>query len=325
MNVKAIMQYLGKCRREISELANVRGEKSVSYWFDYLWCAVRHGCLIRQYVYGEFYRLSSIDRKESMTYPRLIKVFKKLNHPDYVHLLENKRDFNVHFAPYVKREWIYIPETDFNTFCEFADRHNYVIVKPLDLCEGQGVYGLQLLKDNDKRKPVYEELSGKNIMVEQCIKQHKDMNMGGRSVNTIRMHTILDKDGNVHCFKPVFRAGVGDAVVDNYCAGGCCYEVDLELGVLITPSLSKDHIQHKIHPGTNKIVYGYQIPNWDKVIVDITNAAKMLPQCRFIGWDIAITDNGIELIEGNHNPDYEFIEFFGTRGWYAKTREWISY
>ena len=73
MNVKAIMQYLGKCRREISELANVRGEKSVSYWFDYLWCAVRHGCLIRQYVYGEFYRLSSIDRKESMTYPRLIK------------------------------------------------------------------------------------------------------------------------------------------------------------------------------------------------------------------------------------------------------------
>ena len=50
MNVKAIMQYLGKCRREISELANVRGEKSVSYWFDYLWCAVRHGCLIRQYV-----------------------------------------------------------------------------------------------------------------------------------------------------------------------------------------------------------------------------------------------------------------------------------
>ena len=39
MNVKAIMQYLGKCRREISELANVRGEKSVSYWFDYLWCA----------------------------------------------------------------------------------------------------------------------------------------------------------------------------------------------------------------------------------------------------------------------------------------------
>lgn len=104
MNVKAIMQYLGKCRREISELANVRGEKPVSYWFDYLWCAVRHGCLIRQYVYGEFYRQSSIDRKESMTYPRLIKVFKKLNHPDYVHLLENKRDFNVHFAPYVKRE-----------------------------------------------------------------------------------------------------------------------------------------------------------------------------------------------------------------------------
>ena len=41
--------------------------------------------------------------------------------------------------------------------------------------------------------------------------------------------------------------------------------------------------------------------------------------------ELTITDNGIELIEGNHNPDYELIEFFGTRGWYAKTREWISY
>lgn len=29
MNVKAIMQYLGKCRREISELANVRREVSL--------------------------------------------------------------------------------------------------------------------------------------------------------------------------------------------------------------------------------------------------------------------------------------------------------
>lgn len=115
MNVKNYIQYLGKCRREISKLANSKGEE-FSYWFDYLWCAARHGCLIRQYVYGDFYRQSSIDRKESMTYRRFVKVFKRLNHPDYVHLLENKRDFNIHFAPYVQREWMYMPETDFTTF-----------------------------------------------------------------------------------------------------------------------------------------------------------------------------------------------------------------
>lgn len=323
MRTKQVFNYLSKCNRKIKELTKVNRGGYFSIWFDYLWCAARHGCLIRQYVYGDFYRQSSIDRKESMTYRRFVKVFKRLNHPDYVHLLENKRDFNIHFAPYVQREWMYMPETDFTTFCKFADKHSFVIVKPLDLCEGKGVHGLQLPKDEDERKKVYEELSKENIMVEQCIKQHKDMNMGGRSVNTIRMHTILDKSGNVHCFKSILRAGIGDAIVDNYCAGGCCYEVDLELGVLITPSFSKDHIKHKIHPGTNKIVYGYQIPNWNKVIVDITNAAKMLPQCRFIGWDIAITDDGIELIEGNHNPDYELMEFFGTHGWYAKTKEWI--
>jgi hypothetical protein len=68
---------------------------------------------------------------------------------------------------------------------------------------------------------------------------------------------------------------------------------------------------------------GCQIPNWEKVISGVKDAAKSFPQCRFIGWDVAIIENGIELIEGNHNPDYELIEFVGTKGWYGKIKQFI--
>ena len=33
---------------------------------------------------------------------------------------------------------------------------------------------------------------------------------------------------------------------------------------------------------------------------------------------MAITIDGVELIEGNHNPDYELLEFLGSTGYYEK-------
>ena len=56
---------------------------------------------------------------------------------------------------------------------------------------------------------------------------------------------------------------------------------------------------------------GFQIPNWNVLLQEVEEAAKLLPQCRFIGWDVAITEMGIELIEGNHNPGLYTMESIG--------------
>lgn len=45
-------------------------------------------------------------------------------------------------------------------------------------------------------------------------------------------------------------------------------------------------------------------------------AAEYLPQVGIIGWDVAITEDGIDMIEGNHNPDYELYEYLGSNGYY---------
>ena len=35
-----------------------------------------------------------------------------------------------------------------------------------------------------------------------------------------------------------------------------------------------------------------------------------IPQVRYIGWDIAFTNNGPELVEGNEYPGYGLLQFY---------------
>ena len=37
-------------------------------------------------------------------------------------------------------------------------------------------------------------------------------------------------------------------------------------------------------------------------------AARVVPQMRYIGWDIAITKNGPVMVEGNNLPGYDMCQ-----------------
>lgn len=69
---------------------------------------------------------------------------------------------------------------------------------------------------------------------------------------------------------------------------------------------------------------GFKVSNWHIAIDSVIKAAEKLPQCRFIGWDVAITTKGIELIEGNHNPYHGTFEIMGIeRLWWPKLKAMI--
>jgi len=56
---------------------------------------------------------------------------------------------------------------------------------------------------------------------------------------------------------------------------------------------------------------GMQIPHWDKVVNMVMEAAKIPEDMRYIGWDIAITDEGCELIEGNRRQGCNGMQLDG--------------
>lgn len=290
-------------------------------YIDYAMAVIKHRCLIRQYVIGKFWKLSNPERAKVLTYHRMVKLFDLYNNQKYIHILNEKADFNAYFKDFVHRDWLYVPKASQAEFEKFLRKHDAIIVKPVDGVEGGGVRKF-VFSDSPQvdMQNLYEKLKKEDVLVEQIIIQHPRMVFGNTSVNTIRTHTILDSKGKAHVIKAILRAGVGDSVVDNYCQGGSIYEVDLQTGLVCTFGQSKNNSKSYIHPGTDIVMLGYKIPNWDIVISECERAAEQLPQIRIIGWDVAITDDGIELIEGNHNPDYELLEFLGSTGYYQKIK-----
>lgn len=323
MTPSFIFNYIKRCHSSLKELATQQNVSLMYLWFDFAKCSVAHKAILNHYTRGKLYKSKGCERKKSLTYGRIVDTINRCNSREFIPVLNNKHLFNRHFSAYVNRRWLYSKEMTPEQFADLCNSFDKLIVKPEDGLEGMGVRKIQAPKTPEQQKALFDELSKTPAMIEECIIQHPGMIFNNTSVNTIRAHSIIDRNGKVHLFKTLLRAGVGDSVVDNYAHGGCAYEVDITTGRIISPSLQKNGGEIYIHPGTDMFMLGRQIPNWESVLDGVAKAHQLLPQCRFIGWDVAVTPTGIELIEGNHNPDYELIEFFGSTGWYEKIKPYI--
>ena len=262
----------------LKELSNETGFSTLRLLNDYFWSVIRHGTLIRQYTIGEFWRKSNMERSKCLTYPRMVRYMNKYNNRNFIHYLNEKHHFNRYFHEFVKRDWLYVRDVDESSFSQFLDRHECISTTT---------------EKSDGIRPL----------------------MKRKTINTIRTMTILDRNGKGHVVKAMLRAGVGDTVVDNYAQGGSIYEVDVNSGVVNSYGKSKAGNLHLLHPGTDIVMLGYKIPKWEQVVELSEKAAEHLPQVRIIGWDVAITQNGVQMIEGNHNPDYELYEYIGSTGY----------
>lgn len=326
MNLSAAFSRIGKYTAALSQLNAREGWgflRSIHTYFDYMEAFLIHGCLIDQYVNGRFYSFRNYYRKRIITQRRLEHIIGRANASESIPLLENKALFNRHFSRWVSRKWVLsesMTPDDFEAVCLSASA---IFIKPLDAYEGKGIRRVASPVSPQERRKLYDELRQGRYIIEQELSRHTGMIFGNRSVNTLRINTLLDKAGNVHIFKPVLRAGIGDAFVDNYNAGGVEYAVDLATGVISMPGYRGGELSQINHPGTDIRMVGYRIPMWQEIIECVECAAKHIPGCRYVGWDVAVTPDGIELIEGNHNPGYVCMEYFGETGWYDKLRKYL--
>lgn len=297
--------------------------RSAATYFDYLGAFIWHGCLLDQYVNGKFYTFRNYYRRKIITQRRLECIIGIVNSPESIPLLENKSRFNKHFSTWVSRKWLLSESMTLSEFADICQSSTAIFVKPLDAYEGKGIQRIVSPTAQSDIRQLYDELKQGRLIVEQELHQHKDMIFGNKSVNTLRINTLLDKNGEVHFFKPVLRAGIGDAYVDNYNAGGVEYAVDLESGIITMPGYCKGELKQIYHPGTDIKMVGYEIPMWSEVLKNVAAAARHIPGCRYVGWDAAIRPDGVELIEGNHNPGYVCMEYFGETGWYDKLKKYL--
>ena len=109
----------------------------------------------------------------------------------------------------------------------------------------------------------------------------------------------------------MLRAGLKGSHVDNWGSGGIGYDFDIETGVCVGYGRDKKNHPYIYHPGSNVNMMGFQLPEYQRLKETIIQLSQVEPKARFVGWDIAITPSGYELVEMNCPGGHDFLQAFG--------------
>jgi hypothetical protein len=121
----------------------------------------------------------------------------------------------------------------------------------------------------------------------------------GPTVCCVRAQTFIARDGSARLLAAVFKLQPGRVGVDHLVYGAVGCWVDPETGVLGRGRTRDSLADVTTVPGTDRSFVGFQLPHWPEVKAVALRAAAAFPWARAIGWDIAITDRGPVLLEGN--------------------------
>lgn len=219
-------------------------------------------------------------------------------------ILEDKILFLNSFKDFIRREYFSLNEVegDLKHVADMLSNSSGRVV--LKNSHGQVGAEVEVISCHDYRpQSLIEYMKKKNYnLVEEYVIQHKSlMELSPTGLNTIRIFTQLHK-GKVGILGARLRISV-NSPVDNMGAGNLAASVDIETGVVNGPGVYSDITKEdqEIHPITKRFIKGFSIPFWKDTVNLVERAALHRPENKSIGWDIAITEIGPELIEGNHN------------------------
>ena len=265
---------------------------------DIINCALIYGSGYMDYFEFEFYLLNKRERSTYITSNINNNIIKKYNNPKYNYIFDDKSVFNNTFKEFLKREYTNLKNLKYEDFVNFVKCKDKIVVKPLNECGGKGVKIISIDKKSDLEKIFNSLIRNKQFLVEDYINQCKQMSLlYNKSVNTLRILTFY-KNKKVYILKSILKIGNG-GIVDNFSSGGMYTFVD-ENGKVYVPAIDEDGNVFEVHPLSKKKIVGFEIPKYKEVIDFVKKLGMVVPEVRYVGWDIAITDNGPVVVEGNN-------------------------
>lgn len=288
--------------REVSEQAR---RPAPLVFCDMAWCGLKYKAGYLDYALFQFWQMNGAQRETVLTRGKNNRYVAALNDRSGWKYFEEKTAFLAKFAPYIGRKWIDLNHADAQQLQAFGQQAGAFIVKPADGTHGDGVERIDADAVQDW-PALFSTLKGQGRnLCEEIIRQHPALDrIWPGSVNTIRVVTIL-KEGTAHVVAAYLRVGNGVRPVDNFNGGGMVTPVDTETGVIRCAARDKRGTLYPQHPATHVTFQGAAIPLWPQVLELVQQAAQVVPEVRYVGWDVAITPAGPLLVEGNHYPGHD--------------------
>lgn len=277
-----------------------------------LYSFLRYGAKPVDYWRFQFWRKSASECDKYLTSMRYSKAYKRLKRE----LGENKisgdkfAEYRL-FADFIKREWMEVtPNTPDAMIESFIEKHNCVIAKPNKGEQGKGVMKI-LANDKDAIQALLSAKTKVDYVLEECLVNTPEISeINPSSLNTIRATTFIDKNGDTQILSIILRVGAPGSHVDNWGAGGVGYNFDVETGICNCMGLDKKNRSYICHPGSNYKMVGFELPDYKALIEYVHRLVKVVPQAWYVGWDIAITPNGYDLIEMNCPAGHDMFQSF---------------
>lgn len=310
MDIAIILKGLKEFGEQAQIVSNSYGGGKIRWIASMLWCLVRYGSRPIDYVRFEFHKKSAKERNRYLTlyrYKHLLKKFGTYNEQVRGKIAEYKT-----FADYIHRPWMVVDkDTEPQELRDFIIKQGVVFAKPNQGDQGKGVLKIKA-EDSKAIEDLLNEIKKSAYVVEGVIEQDPQIAaINPTSVNTVRAYTLLKKNGETEILGIMLRVGHKGSHVDNWGSGGVGYDFDIETGICVGYGRDKKNNPYIFHPDSNVQMVGFRLPNYEQLRQLIIEMTHKVPAARFVGWDIAITPNGYELVEMNCPGGHDFLQAFG--------------
>lgn len=281
---------LYRCRNDIDKIKT-----------DMMFCRLAYGFLPSEYITFELENKSPKERKKFVSDVET-KVFGySVNDITEMQSIIDKGKSFVKFQKLFNRDGVVIKtKSDYTRYCQFISTHPVFVKKSVLSSMGKGVELVDIRNTGMTRLNYFNKLlSEGSYLLEEIVEQCSEMAyLNTSSVNTIRCIT-LNVNGKIvvpWCF---LRTGRNGSFVDNGGSGGLVIGVDSVKGIVNSDGFDEYNNAFVKHPDTNVVFKGFQIPQWDEMLLFCKKAAKRIRGVNYLSWDMALTDNGWTVIEIN--------------------------
>ena len=310
-NVYELMRY-GDKRKELKEqrcsTAKKTGKSRLTLYLDMVFKSFVTNADYLDYYNFAFYNkpLKVINRY--MTRGRYTRLYPHFSTYEVKKIMREKDLFLSVFKDYTRRDWLALnDDLTIGQLTDFTSKHGIFIAKPRSLNQGIGieivdVSGFQSMLE------LLIYLKAKNLFViEELVHNHDTLSkFSASSLNVIRIITLRLPEG-VEVICSLLRCNIDGGFVDDFSPGIYECPIDIDEGIIIKGIRDNVNLEKysAMHPFGFDVM-GIKIPYWKETLDMMKNAALTLDNVLFIPWDVAISQDGPLIIEGNSDCRYKF-------------------
>lgn len=214
------------------------------------------------------------------------------------------------------------------SFVSILKEHCHLFIKPTDSKKGMDIHKLdyeagkiflngEMCTEESVEKFINDITAQSDFIVQERLVQHPYISaIYSLSINTVRIVTVNNlksfNSDDVYVLGGELRIGANGNFTDNISAGGVKVGIDID-GKLCRYGYfsSKYGTKTTVHPDTGTVFEGYYVPFYKEALDLCKRAHSLMKEIHLIGWDIAITEKGPVLIEGNDSCGTDFQVLFG--------------